>query len=126
MQQLEEENLALFEQTKSNVQRQGEADAKSAELLETFDDVCTIGMTLARCISRLIGMCEMEQDPSRRDQSLGLASGRKLTTDQTGLTCWCCSIITHSRLNGSVHGSDLIQVVYSSRRGIWSSASLSA
>ncbi|KAN0088913.1 hypothetical protein V8E55_005970 [Tylopilus felleus] len=40
LQSLEEENLALFEQTKSNVQRQGEADAKSAELLETFDDVC--------------------------------------------------------------------------------------
>ncbi|KAN0090666.1 hypothetical protein V8E55_004232 [Tylopilus felleus] len=38
-QSLEEENLALFEQIKSNVQRRREADAKSAMLLEAFDDV---------------------------------------------------------------------------------------
>ncbi|KAF8557080.1 hypothetical protein OG21DRAFT_1482509 [Imleria badia] len=36
---LEEENQASFEQMKSNVQRQREADAKTAELLEIFDEV---------------------------------------------------------------------------------------
>ncbi|KAH0836345.1 hypothetical protein J3R83DRAFT_7898 [Lanmaoa asiatica] len=36
---LEEENQALFEQMKSNVQRQREAEAKTAELLKIFDDV---------------------------------------------------------------------------------------
>ena len=41
VQQLEEENQGLFEEMKSNVQRQQEADAKSAELLKIFDDVRT-------------------------------------------------------------------------------------
>ncbi|KAF9244651.1 hypothetical protein BU15DRAFT_41902 [Melanogaster broomeanus] len=36
---IEEENVALFEQTKTNVQRQREADEKTAELLKILDDV---------------------------------------------------------------------------------------
>ncbi|KAI9573746.1 hypothetical protein HD554DRAFT_2251245 [Boletus coccyginus] len=39
LQGLEEENQALYEQVKSNVHRQREADAKTAELLKIFDDV---------------------------------------------------------------------------------------
>ena len=57
----------------SNIQRQREADAKTAELLKIFDDVRTAVMTLVQYISRLMGIFEMEQAPSRRDQSLGFA-----------------------------------------------------
>ena len=63
---------------KSNVQRQRKTDAETAELLKVFDNVRTDEMRLVHCISHLIGIFEMEQDPSRRDQSLGFASTENL------------------------------------------------
>ncbi|KAG8214983.1 hypothetical protein J3R82DRAFT_8386 [Butyriboletus roseoflavus] len=39
LQNLEDENQALFEQMKSSVQQQRETDAKTAELLKVLDDV---------------------------------------------------------------------------------------
>ena len=39
----------MYEQMKANVQRQREADAKTAELLKDFDAVRTDGMPLVDC-----------------------------------------------------------------------------
>lgn len=113
VEKLEEENLALYEQTVANVQRQREADAKTAELLKAFDDVRTYAtalmdsdLTVDRCMrdgvkspmTRLVfGLCkQLKIYPQHTPKLLLLlpVEGRLFSKGLDGINPHLCTYIS--------------------------------